>query len=551
MGSSPSFIYRNRCGIFCFQRRIPLRFRQRTQSLPSVVRFSLQTKNKSVAKRLARTLSAMMDLRAKQYFKDEESFHRAMKLFQQYLDARSKASSLEQLQEEFFDHLDDVTDFESDLLARAGNYFKSKQLDSGVDPYTEAVRQLTETLSKHTAQQTEHTSVISITLDKAFEEFLMNSRGEWKSTGGMEDNYRKIYFPIFKELVGGISCDQLTKAHINDYIKLVQSLPANKTKKPEYRGMTVRDFLKSPAKVGDGLEPLTKKKYLNNMSRFFKWLRTNDYTLVDLELPFSNVKIKKTRSVDQRSAYTSTDIRKLFNSNEYTKGLHKQASHFWVPLIALYTGARLNEICQLSAQDIKFDKTTSRWVFDINEDTDDDPNKSLKMRFHARLVPIHERLLALGLLDFVSSQKKQKHKKLFPELTYVRTANKYGDKLQRWFNRTYTQKSCGITTKETSFHSLRHTVITHLVNEQGIDPNKIAVGMGQTPQGGVTQTTYTKRSKLSEYLPHFDRIDFDACYDFKLIRRWDKHTYSLGVKPASVQKAVKPSSKRKTEQTNG
>ena len=93
-------------------------------------------------------------------------------------------------------------------------------------------------------------------------------------------------------MVGDIACDQLTKAHINDYIKLVQSLPANKTKKPEYRGMTVRDFLKSPAKVGDGLEPLTKKKYLNNMSRFFKWLRTNGNTLVDLELPFSNVKIK-------------------------------------------------------------------------------------------------------------------------------------------------------------------------------------------------------------------------------------------------------------------
>lgn len=465
----------------------------------------------------------MMDLRAKQYFKDEESYHRAMKLFQRFLAAQSRCSTFDELQVEFFDHLDDTTDHESDLLARAGDYFKSKQVDSGKDPYADALRQLNDVMrSQPTAG-----GALTVTLDVAFEEFLMNSSSAWKKTSGMEEGYRTIYFPIFKELVGEISCDKLTKAHVNEYIKLVQSLPANKTKNPLYRDKRIRDFLVSPAKLEHRLSPITKKRYLAQMSRFFKWLRSNDYSMIDLDLPFSNVKIPKNRSVDQQAAYTNLDIKKLFNSKEYTQGLHKQASHFWVPLIALYTGARLNEICQLSTIDIKQDKASGRWVYDLNENLEDNPNKSLKKSFHARLVPVHARLIELGFLKYVADQRKKKSKRLFPDLPYVRAANKYGDKLQRWFNRTYTQKSCGITTKNTSFHSLRHTVITHLVNDKQVDANQIAVGMGQSPQGGVTQTTYTKRSTLSQYIEHFDKIDFDSCYDYKLIRRWDRHTFSL------------------------
>ena len=119
----------------------------------------------------------------------------------------------------------------------------------------------------------------------------------------------------------------------------------------------------------------------------------------------------------------------------------------------------------------------------------DQTKKSLKQPYHARLVPIHKRLIELGILDYHRSLKTAKQKRLFPDLPYVSNNNRFGDKLQRWFNRTY-RNECGISTPNTSFHSLRHTVITHLVNDKGVDPNKIAIGLGQTPVGGVTQTVY-------------------------------------------------------------
>ena len=261
-------------------------------------------------------------------------------------------------------------------------------------------------------------------------------------------------------------------------------------------------------------------------------MKSNDYTSLDLDAPLANIKITKSRSVDQQEAYTSNDLKKLFNSKEYKSGLHRTASQFWVPLIAIYTGARLNEICQLSLKDVFQDKATGKWVFDFNEDHLDDPKKSIKKPHHARLVPIHKKLIELGVLEYIKHIKTLKHKRVFEDLPYVTDANKYGDKLQRWFNRTYVGKNrCNITTKNTSFHSLRHTVITHLVNEVGVDANKIAVGMGQTPQGGVTQTTYTKRPALKDYSVHFDKINFDNCFDTKLIRPWNKHEFYSKILP--------------------
>jgi integrase len=258
---------------------------------------------------------------------------------------------------------------------------------------------------------------------------------------------------------------------------------------------------------------------------FLKWLKINDYTEIDLHLPLNSVKFAAVKANEQKEIFTKSDLKKIFNSDVYLKGLHKKPSHFWVPLIGIFSGARLNEICQLSITDIYIESTTDRWVIDINENLNDDPNKSLKKPFHKRLVPVHKKLIELGFVDYFEYQKKKRSKRLFPDLIYVSHVNKYGDHLQRWFNRTYLKSICEVKTNNTSFHSLRHTVITHLVNDKNVDPNKIAEALGQTPQGGVTQQNYTKRLPLKDYAKHFDLIDFGDCFDTKLIRPWKRHTF--------------------------
>ena len=385
---NPSFLYKTDLGVFYFQRRIPEQFRNACSTLPRFVRLSLATKHIPVARRLARALAVMLDLRQKQYFKNEESFHHGMKLLQEYLSANINNTSLEQAEEFLFKFIDDSTPYDSNSLEQALKYHKSIQLEKGIDSNNLQLTHLTELIQSRfnsTIQDTSKSTGTSVPLDKAFQDFLMNKRMGWKETSGMEKSYREVYFPIFKELVGDVDTQSLTKKHTNEYIKLITLLPANKGKKAAYRNLRIKDFFTHDVKTSDLLSPISRKKYLTQIGTFLRWLKSNDYTSLDLDAPLANIKISKIRSVDQQAAYTSNDLKKLFNSKEYKFGLHRNASHFWVPLIAIYTGARLNEICQLSLKDVSQDKATRKWVFDFNENHLDDPKKSLKKPHHARL----------------------------------------------------------------------------------------------------------------------------------------------------------------------
>lgn len=83
-------------------------------------------------------------------------------------------------------------------------------------------------------------------------------------------------------------------------------------------------------------------------------------------------------------------------------------------MIGLFTGARENEICQLHLEDIYKHEETGIWVFDVNEHNSNITKKSVKKGEHARLVPIHQKLIDLGFLGFVGTLKQRKEVRLFP-----------------------------------------------------------------------------------------------------------------------------------------
>lgn len=124
-------------------------------------------------------------------------------------------------------------------------------------------------------------------------------------------------------------------------------------------------------------------------------------------------------------------------------------SKYWVPLIALYSGARLQEICQLYVDDIY--QHQGVWILDINDNGED---KSLKNQSSRRKVPIHPKLTKLGLLDFVKKQKDKQEQRLFPDIslsvdgTYSGTFSKqFGYMLRTTLN---------IKDNKVAFHSFRH-----------------------------------------------------------------------------------------------
>ena len=70
----------------------------------------------------------------------------------------------------------------------------------------------------------------------------------------------------------------------------------------------------------------------------------------------------------KREAFTCDELHALFGDMEqYTKATEGVSSRFWAPLITLYSGMKLEEICQLHLSDIV--KVDGVLCFSINEES--------------------------------------------------------------------------------------------------------------------------------------------------------------------------------------
>lgn len=117
--------------------------------------------------------------------------------------------------------------------------------------------------------------------------------------------------------------------------------------------------------------------------------------------------------------------------------------------MALYTGARLEELGQLTIEDVR--QEAGRIYLDIN---DHGEQKFLKNPGSKRRIPVHSQVLDLGFMDYVAAVRQQGHEDLFP---YVRSATgKRTAAFSKWINR-YLRVESGITDPCKVFHSFRHT----------------------------------------------------------------------------------------------
>lgn len=104
--------------------------------------------------------------------------------------------------------------------------------------------------------------------------------------------------------------------------------------------------------------------------------------------PFEGLKVieKKKNISEGRKAYTPLQLKELFKlADSYGRGDRR----YWLIIIGRYTGARMNEICQLKPEGITEDVIHIRGDF-------------LKMANSKRSIPTHPKLIELGILDWVN-----------------------------------------------------------------------------------------------------------------------------------------------------
>jgi len=299
------------------------------------------------------------------------------------------------------------------------------------------------------------------------------------------------------ESFGDIPIGKITKEKSNLIKSNIKNFPKNKTKNPKYRDKDFHSILKMKIPQKDIIHITTINKHLGYLSSFMMWCVNNGYCDMN---PFIGMKIKQKKSArDERDRYSEKELKVIFSKQNYLHYTNVETgryANYWVPLIAVFTGMRVNEIASLyldNVSQIGGNHRGKRWCIDVLEETNR-PNKRLKNLSSRRIVPIHDTILELGFIDYLNLIKKVpvgennlERTRVFEELTYQ--DGTYARSVSRFWNYRYLPL-LGLKKTTLTLHSLRHTLIDNL-KQIGVEPHFISELVGHS-QGSITLDRYGK-----------------------------------------------------------
>lgn len=263
------------------------------------------------------------------------------------------------------------------------------------------------------------------------------------------DGY-KLTFDFSTEVFGQSKPIQtITPADIRNLRDAMRKLPANARKR--YPGKTLLETIQLHARQPDQhLSAVSVNGHLDNLSAIFNFAVREGFTERN---PVSQIP-KLKNAAAERVPFSENSLKRFFETELFKDSSaghypHPENHKYWIPLVALWTGMRLNEICQLSPADIRTIDNIP--VIDVNANDD---WKKLKTEQSNRVIPIHQTLIQLGFISYVTQVRSARCKLLFPNLT-LSSAGSYSDNFSKWFGRFLTIQN--IKVAGLCFHSFRHS----------------------------------------------------------------------------------------------
>jgi len=290
----------------------------------------------------------------------------------------------------------------------------------------------------------------------------------------IDDN--RLYIERFIVMHGDLPADKIKRKQVRAYRDLLAKFP--RAQPHELDGMTPEDIAAWAEARPDlpKLTPMTvNAKGLGAISTLID-LAIKEYDLegnpcTGLQLPIESGDRTK------RMPFSLTDLKRLFLESPTYRNPPKVsaagggAAAFWIPLIGLFEGARLEEAGQLLVEDVKIEGGIPYFYITTIDDVDENGGnsgsrkqakgpraaleKTLKSLASKRRVPIHRVLIELGFLDFVARRRAAGDRRLFPELKSYR--GRWTKNWSRWWAR-YQDKYVS-DAPEKVFHSFRNTFI--------------------------------------------------------------------------------------------
>ncbi len=289
---------------------------------------------------------------------------------------------------------------------------------------------------------------------------------------------------ILAELMGDKPAGAVTREDAKEFRKLLLRLPASHGKG---RYVHAREAIaKADATGAKRMTLKTVKRYFSALNGYWKWLR--DRKLIsDAASPFSGHSFPGTKSSkSNRDDWSVRDLERLFTSSDY-RGYPRDSADHWLPLIALHSGMRLEEIARLRVDhDVVFEGKVACFKIQVHPDGWDP-----KTEAGEREIPVHSWLIRHGLLKLVEQRRQEGSERLFPDLSNNGVTGTFGAEFSKRFSNL--KIGIGIGAK-TVFHSFRHTFRTE-VDGVDVEERFIDAVMGHEGKRGEG-ATYRKRVPL-------------------------------------------------------
>ncbi|WP_262964410.1 site-specific integrase [Methylobacter psychrophilus] len=267
---------------------------------------------------------------------------------------------------------------------------------------------------------------------------------------------------------------------------------------------------------------------------FLNWIKTEERVkeLGDAIEAFDHA-TRRISSESNRRAFNPDELKALFQDDNsgrenYVKGFNSFRGidanfKYWLPLLGLYTGAALSELCQLHLSDIRKHKAfddSEHWIIDFNVNPDDGDSR-FKNDYRPRLIPIHKVLIDLRFTDYINDQLQKGEKELFP--TARRNVGKYGPESfgpqSQWWGEY--SSNAGVISKDVVFHSFKHSLSTKLLNMR-CDRDIVAAFCGHsiaTMASKVYRTGGHRDADIGPLVEWIDKIDYGLVHHpFKLVK---------------------------------
>ena len=224
------------------------------------------------------------------------------------------------------------------------------------------------------------------------------------------------------------------------------------------------DVLAFKAKLlEEGQSAANIKQKLSRLRTLLQWAADNGHAAANVA---HGITIKDTQAAkNKRRPFDLPALSAIFGSPIYASGERpiqgRGEAAYWIPLLALFTGARMEELGQLRPSDVAHlpypdpDGNEQRGWFVHLVEVEGENGTELKTAESERLIPLHPELERLGFVEFVQAMKDQGRERLFHQLTpgpYGNLTHKWG----QWFG-SYLRNTCGVTDRRMTFHSFRHT----------------------------------------------------------------------------------------------